>query len=305
MSTGKAVGALGQDWPVATAAATTGSGGTTAPEVPSTTAATGIPTEVLHEWSEVAQDALAAQFNYHVREAPTISDAEYDVMIRRLTELEEQYPSLRSPESPTQLVGGATFSTEFQAVDHLERMLSLDNCFSAEELAAWAARAARDANTSDYHYLCELKIDGLAVNLLYENGRLTRALTRGDGRTGEDVTLNMRTLREVPEQLTGTDEFPVPALVEVRGEVYFRLEDFQALNASLVEAGKPPFANPRNTAAGSLRQKDPKVTASRHLRLICHGFGKREGFALERQSQGYDALRAWGLPVSERTVVLD
>src|SRR6185437_12991733 len=128
--------------------------------------------------------------------------------------------------------------------------------------------------------------------------------TRGDGRTGEDITLNMRTLQEVPERLTGTAEFPVPALVEVRGEVYFRLEDFQALNASLVEAGKPPFANPRNTAAGSLRQKDPRVTASRNLRLICHGLGKREGFSPDRLSHAYDALRAWGLPVSGRTKVV-
>ena len=184
-------------------------------------------------------------------------------------------------------------------------MLSLDNAFTADELRGWAERVARDVGAEPVHYLCELKIDGLAVNLLYEHGRLTRALTRGDGRTGEDITLNMRTLEEVPERLTGTEEFPVPELVEVRGEVYFRLSDFQALNASLVEAGKAPFANPRNTAAGSLRQKDPRVTGSRHLRLICHGFGKREGFTLERQSQGYDALRAWGLPVSERTVVLD
>ena len=142
------------------------------------------------------------------------------------------------------------------------------------------------------------------MNLLYENGLLTRALTRGDGRTGEDITLNMRTLEEVPERLTGTPEFPVPELVEVRGEVYFRLADFEALNASLVEAGKPPFANPRNTAAGSLRQKDPRITASRHLRLICHGLGKRAGFDPQRQSEAYAALRAWGLPVSERTVVL-
>ena len=142
------------------------------------------------------------------------------------------------------------------------------------------------------------------MNLLYENGLLTRALTRGDGRTGEDITLNMRTLEEVPERLTGTAEFPVPELVEVRGEVYFRLADFEALNASLVEAGKPPFANPRNTAAGSLRQKDPRITASRHLRLICHGLGKRSGFDPQRQSEAYAALRAWGLPVSERTVVL-
>jgi DNA ligase (NAD+) len=182
-------------------------------------------------------------------------------------------------------------------------MLSLDNAFSPDELWAWAERVARDVG-DDVHYLCELKIDGLAVNLLYEDGVLTRALTRGDGRTGEDITLNMRTLEEVPERLTGTAEFPVPALVEVRGEVYFRLADFEALNASLVEAGKPPFANPRNTAAGSLRQKDPRVTGSRHLRLICHGFGRREGFNPERQSEAYAALRAWGLPVSDRTVVL-
>jgi DNA ligase (NAD+) len=153
------------------------------------------------------------------------------------------------------------------------------------------------------HYLCELKVDGLAVNLRYEDGALTRALTRGDGRTGEDITLNLRTLREVTDRLTDSDEFPVPTLIEVRGEVYFRLEDFAALNAALVEAGKPPFANPRNTAAGSLRQKDPRVTATRPLRLICHGFGKREGFNPARQSQAYDALRAWGLPVSEHTVV--
>ncbi len=244
---------------MATVAARTGSGEATAPEAPSTAAATGIPTEALHEWNEVAQDALAAQFNYHVRDAPTISDADYDRMIRRLSELEEQYPTLRTPESPTQLVGGATFSTEFQAVDHLERMLSLDNCFSPEELAAWAARVGRDANTSDYHYLCELKIDGLAVNLLYENGRLTRALTRGDGRTGEDVTNNVKTITGVPHRLKGSGH---PAKVEIRGEVFFPVEGFEELNASLVAAGKAPFANPRNSAAGSLRQKDPRVSAS-------------------------------------------
>ncbi len=154
--------------------------------------------------------------------------------------------------------------------------------------------SASRARSARCRYLCELKIDGLAVNLLYENGLLTRALTRGDGRTGEDITLNMRTLEEVPERLTGTPEFPVPELVEVRGEVYFRLADFEALNASLVEAGKPPFANPRNTAAGSLRQKDPRITASRHLRLICHGLGKRAGFDPQRQSEAYAALRGVG-----------
>src|SRR5262249_1951933 len=158
--------------------------------------------------------------------------------------LEEQYPDLVTPESPTQRVVGR-FATEFVAHDHLERMLSLDNAFSADELRTWVERVEKEvgsANRAELHYLVELKIDGLAVNLLYENGKLTRALTRGDGRTGEDITLNMRTLHEVPEQLTGTEEFPVPALVEVRGEVYFRLEDFQALNALMVEAGKPVYA---------------------------------------------------------------
>ena len=272
------------------------------PEAPSTAEATGIPTEALHEWSEVAQDALAAQFNYHVRDAPTLSDADYDRMIRRLNELEEQYPTLRTPESPTQLVGGATFSTEFQAVDHLERMLSLDNCFSPEELAAWAARAARDANTTDYHYLCELKIDGLAVNLLYENGRLTRALTRGDGRTGEDVTNNVKTIEGVPHRLKGSGH---PAKVEIRGEVFFPVEGFEELNASLVAAGRAPFANPRNSAAGSLRQKDPRVSASRPLHMLVHGIGYRQGLELTRQSQAYDLFREWGLPVSTHYEVLD
>jgi len=223
-------------------------------------------------------------------------------MIRRLNELEDAYPTLRAPESPTQLVGGATFSTDFQAVDHLERMLSLDNCFSPEELAAWAARAARDANTRDYHYLCELKIDGLAVNLLYENGRLTRALTRGDGRTGEDVTNNVKTIKGVPHTLRGSSH---PAKVEVRGEVFFPVEGFEQLNASLVAAGRAPFANPRNSAAGSLRQKDPRVSARRPLHLLVHGTGYREGLELSRQSQAYDLFREWGLPVSTHYEVLD
>ncbi len=252
--------------------------------------------------ARLAEEVSGHLFRYHVLDSPVISDGQFDALWQQLLQLEDAHPELVTPQSPTQRVGG--FSTEFAAHDHLERMLSLDNAFAPDELRAWAERVARDVG-SGVHYLCELKIDGLAVNLLYEHGKLTRALTRGDGRTGEDVTLNMRTLAEVPERLTGTAEFPVPEQVEVRGEVYFRLEDFQALNALMVEAGKPPYANPRNTAAGSLRQKDPRVTASRNLRLICHGFGRRRGFELERQSQGYAALRAWGLPVSERTVVLD
>nr|WP_156819365.1 NAD-dependent DNA ligase LigA [Pseudonocardia sp. HH130630-07] len=252
--------------------------------------------------AQLATEVADHQFRYYVLDAPVVSDGQFDELWHELLALEEAHPELVTPDSPTQKVGG-TFSTVFTAHDHLERMLSLDNAFSPDDLRTWQERVTREVG-ENLHYLCELKIDGLAVNLLYEDGTLTRALTRGDGRTGEDITLNMRTLGEVPVTLTGTAEFPVPRLVEVRGEVYFRLADFDRLNASLVEAGKEPFANPRNTAAGSLRQKDPRVTASRNLRLICHGIGKREGFTPVTQSQAYDALVAWGLPISPRTKVL-
>jgi DNA ligase (NAD+) len=260
-----------------------------------------VPGELRERHARLATEIADHQFRYYVLSSPIISDGQFDELWGELVELEQQHPELVTPESPTQRVV-ARFATEFTAHDHLERMLSLDNAFSADELRTWVERVEKEVG-HELHYLCELKIDGLAVNLLYENGSLTRALTRGDGRTGEDITLNLRTLHEVPQRLRGSEEFPVPALVEVRGEVYFRLEDFAALNATLVEAGKPPFANPRNTAAGSLRQKDPRVTASRSLRLICHGFGKREGFNPVRQSDAYRALRDWGLPVSEHTVV--
>jgi DNA ligase (NAD+) len=261
-----------------------------------------VPADVREEHATLAEVVRGHQFRYYVLDSPTVSDGEFDELLRELAALEEAHPGLATPDSPTQLVGG-TFSTEFRAVDHLERMLSLDNVFSVEELQGWFDRVRKEVG-SEVHFLCELKIDGLAINLLYEHGRLVRALTRGDGRTGEDVTLNVRTLEDVPETLTGTDACPVPALVEVRGEVFFAVQDFLELNARLVEAGKPPFANPRNTAAGSLRQKDPKVTASRRLRMICHGLGKREGFELTRQSEAYEALKAWGLPVSSHTKVL-
>ncbi len=261
-----------------------------------------VPDDVRHEWEDLAEQARGHQFAYHVKDAPTISDGEYDALMRRLNALEEAHPGLRTPDSPTQQVGGAVFSTDFRAVDHLERMLSLDNAFSPEELTAWAARVERDAGGADVHYLCELKIDGLAVNLLYEGGRLTRALTRGDGRTGEDVTLNVRTIDGVPTELAGD---AVPELVEVRGEVFFPLEAFGDLNAHLVEQGKAPFANPRNAAAGSLRQKDPRVTATRPLRMLVHGTGARRGFDITTQSHAYELLQAWGLPVSSHYRVLD
>ena len=266
---------------------------------------TDVPDDVRHEWTDLAEQVRAHQFSYHVRDAPTITDGEYDELVGRLNALEDKYAELRTPDSPTQQVG-ATFSTDFAAVDHLERMFSLDNAFSAEELAAWAARVARDAASEGggtaYHYLCELKIDGLAINLLYERGRLVRAATRGDGRTGEDVTHNVRTIEGIPHQLAGSDH---PQTIEIRGEVFFPVEAFADLNAGLVEAGKAPFANPRNAAAGSLRQKDPRVTASRPLRMLVHGIGAREGFAMERQSESYAVLRDWGLPVSAHFKVLD
>ena len=276
----------------------------TAADDPATTRADSgdpIPDVIRHEWAELAEQAGTHQFAYHVKDAPTVSDGEYDTLMRRLNALEEAHPGLRTPDSPTQQVGGAVFSTDFVSVDHLERMLSLDNAFSPEEMSAWAARVAREAGGTAYHFLCELKIDGLAVNLLYEGGRLVRALTRGDGRTGEDVTLNLRTVAGVPEVLAGED---VPELVEIRGEVFFPIEAFAELNAAQVEAGKAPYANPRNAAAGSLRQKDPRVTASRPLRMLVHGIGKRVGFDLTRQSQAYELMQSWGLPTSSHYAVL-
>ncbi|GAB7149819.1 NAD-dependent DNA ligase LigA [Mycobacterium riyadhense] len=260
--------------------------------------------EVLRQWQELAEEVREHQFRYYVRDAPIISDAEFDKLLRKLEALEKKHPELRTPDSPTQLVGGAGFATDFESVEHLERMLSLDNAFSAEELGAWATRIHAEVGDAA-HYLCELKIDGVALSLVYRGGRLTRAATRGDGRTGEDVTLNARTIDNIPERLTASDDYPVPEVLEVRGEVFFQLEDFQALNASLVEAGKAPFANPRNSAAGSLRQKDPAVTARRKLRMICHGLGHTEGFRPVTQHDAYLALKDWGLPVSEHTKVVN
>ena len=274
-----------------------------APVDPPVPAQDPVPPEAREEHQRLAELVEDARWRYYVLDAPTMSDAEFDAALRRLGELEEQHASLRTPGSPTQKVGGAV-STEFTAVDHLERMMSLDNAFSVEELLAWEQRLRRDG-LEGAEYLCELKVDGLAINLLYEDGRLVRALTRGDGRTGEDVTPNVRTIRSIPHRLAPSDDFPVPRVLEVRGEVFLPVEAFTALNESLVAAGKAPFANPRNSAAGSLRQKDPRVTASRALSMVCHGIGFREGFSPERQSEAYAALSAWGLPVSDRVQVVD
>ncbi|HEX8779610.1 MAG TPA: NAD-dependent DNA ligase LigA [Nocardioides sp.] len=260
------------------------------------------PADARDRHQALAEEVEEARWRYYVLDDPTLSDADFDARMRELEALEEEFPELRTPDSPTQKVGGAV-STEFTAVDHLQRMESLDNAFSHDELVTWYDRVLRDGIT-DPALLCELKVDGLAINLLYEEGRLVRALTRGDGRTGEDVTPNVRTIDSVPHRLTGTDEFPVPRLVEVRGEVFLPVEAFEALNRAMTEAGKPMFANPRNAAAGSLRQKDPRVTATRALGMVCHGLGARDGFEPTAQSESYAALAAWGLPTSDQVRVL-
>ncbi|MCQ4084330.1 NAD-dependent DNA ligase LigA [Streptomyces sp. RB6PN25] len=260
-----------------------------------------IPAEVRERHAQLAEQVEEHRFRYYVKDAPVISDAEFDELLRRLEALEDEYPQLRTPDSPTQKVAGS-YETEFTEVAHRERMLSLDNAFDDAELDAWAERISTDLDGLTYHFLCELKVDGLAVNLTYEHGRLTRAATRGDGRTGEDITPNIRTITEIPDRLKGSR---IPALVEVRGEVYFPMAEFEALNARLVEAGDKPFANPRNAAAGSLRQKDPRVTASRPLRMVVHGVGAREGFTIDRQSHAYERLHEWGLPTAAHFKVVD
>jgi DNA ligase (NAD+) len=260
------------------------------------------PPEAAQRHAVLVRELDDHAYRYYVLDSPIVSDAEYDAAMRELTAIEDSYPQLRTPDSPTQKVAGS-YSTQFTPVTHLERLLSLDNVFSADELQAWAARAERDAG-EPVDYLCELKVDGLAVDLVYEQGVLVRGATRGDGYTGEDITPNIRTLANVPQTLKPAPAWPVPELLEVRGEVYFPVAGFADLNAALVQAGKAPFANPRNTAAGSLRQKDPRVTASRSLRMVVHGVGAVKGFAPLRQSQAYEAFAAWGLPTSDRVRVL-
>ncbi|MEU2798850.1 NAD-dependent DNA ligase LigA [Streptomyces sp. NPDC006854] len=263
--------------------------------------ASSVPADVREEHALLAERIEEHRFRYYVKDQPVVSDAEFDRLMRSLEVLEEQHPALRTPDSPTQKVAGP-YVTEFTSVEHRERMLSLDNAFDDEELAAWADRVAKETGTPDHHFLCELKVDGLAVNLTYEHGRLTRAATRGDGRTGEDITPNVRTIAEIPHRLKGED---IPALVEIRGEVFFPMEGFEELNARLVAADDKPFANPRNAAAGSLRQKDPRVTATRPLHMVVHGIGAHEGLSIDRLSQAYDLLHSWGLPTAQHNKVVD
>ena len=247
-----------------------------------------------HRITELINEIRDHQFKYYVLDQPTITDAQFDALLRELQKLEDSNPELRQPDSPTAHVGGG-FSTQFEQRDHIEKMMSLDNVFDSEELTQWFDRVEKDISSPQY--LCEVKVDGLAINLMYENGVLTQGLTRGNGVTGEDVTLNVKTIKNLPHQLKGDS---VPALIEVRGEVFFPIAAFNELNESLEEAGKQLFANPRNGAAGSLRQKDPRVTASRPLSVVVHGVGAREGISFESQSGAYEVLKSLGLPTSDR-----
>ncbi|MEV4005625.1 NAD-dependent DNA ligase LigA [Actinomadura sp. NPDC049753] len=260
----------------------------------------GVPTEARQRHKELSERLDEANYRYYVLDQPTLSDAEYDRMMRDIRALEERHPELVTPDSPTQRVG-APIVTDFATVQHLERMQSLDNAMSADELLAWDERVVKEVGEVA-GYLCELKIDGLAIALTYEKGRLVRGVTRGDGRTGEDVTNNVRTIADIPGRLAGEGW---PDVLEVRGEVFLPVEGFEQVNAVQIEAGKEPFANPRNAAAGSLRQKDPRVTAHRPLGMLVHGFGAwRGGEQPDSQSGAYELMRGWGLPVSDRYKVV-
>lgn len=287
-----------------------------------------IPTRVRARWQELVDVIEAARGHYYGKDAPTISDEEYDAAFRELIALEQQHPELQSGDSPSQTVGGER-SEMFEPVEHLIRMQSLDNVFDDDELAAWASRVERELGSTP-DYLCELKVDGLAVDLVYEKGKLKSLATRGDGRVGEDVSYNVNFIPGIPRELQTSKEFPIPALLEVRGEVYFTVSDFNEINVAQLDHGRTPFANPRNAAAGTLRQRtdrrEEKIAEAKRknsktlerlqedlaraisqlgkLRLVAHGIGAREGYEPSRQSDAYQALAAWGLPTSDRVKVV-
>ncbi len=265
-------------------------------------------------WTKVAAWVESDQIAYYIDDAPVSSDAAYDARMRCLEALQEAFPALDTIQSPTHRVGG-TFSNDFASVRHPSRMMSLDDVFSIDELRDWYDGVRRDLDWPQSRPLpmsCEVKIDGLALNLIYRGGVLEQGLTRGDGVTGEDITLNVRTIPSIPRNLGG-EEDDIPERVEIRGEVFMRWDDFRALNEQNEDAGRPPFANPRNAAAGSLRQKDPRITAQRRLSFYAHGIGRLEWGSdhpagahdeIVDQSQAYDLYRRWGVPVSphNRTV---
>jgi DNA ligase (NAD+) len=256
--------------------------------------------DLLLEAAKIRVAELVDLINQHRRayyEGNTvlISDADYDALLHELEALEREHPELITGDSPTQTVGGSANQT-FSPVTHLDRMWSLDNVFSDDEMLAWLEKAGSGP------FLCELKIDGLAINLRYENSRLVSAATRGDGVVGEDVTANVLTIASIPRVLAGDNH---PAVVEIRGEIFFGVDDFAKLNEGLIAEGKAPFANPRNSASGSLRQKDAKVTASRPLRMLVHGVGAWADAPVANQSDLYSLLKGWGLPTSDRYRVVE
>ncbi|MDU0478457.1 NAD-dependent DNA ligase LigA [Staphylococcus chromogenes] len=249
-------------------------------------------------------DKLAEEVRYHrdlyYNGTPSIPDADFDKLFQELVDLEKAHPELAVPDSPTMQVGAPVAAeSSFANVEHLERMMSLDNVFDEDELRAWLQR------TPAKRYLTELKIDGLSIDLVYRDGKLVRAATRGDGRVGEDVTENAKVIGDIPRQLSGTEEYPIPSLLEVRGEVFIAVEDFSAVNEQRQADGGKPFANPRNAAAGSIRQKNVEDVKKRKLRMICHGLGALEGFQPSSQWDAYLALKAWGLPTSEYTEAVE
>jgi DNA ligase (NAD+) len=258
----------------------------------------GMSQEIRHRIVDLCEQIRDHQFKYYAQDKPTITDGEFDALLIELKKLEAAHPEFKLADSPSDLVGGG-FATHFQQADHLEKMMSLDNVFDADELTNWFERVAKTSTKNSW--LCEVKVDGLAINLRYEKGKLTKALTRGNGVTGEDVTLNIRTIATIPHELKGKN---IPELLEVRGEVFFAIAAFNEFNDQQEELGKERFANPRNAAAGSLRQKDPRVTASRPLSMVVHGIGAATGVTFDSQSSAYELLKGFGLPTSSRYKVV-
>ncbi len=257
-----------------------------------------VPNEIRHRADALRAEIRRHDYLYHVLDRPEITDAEYDRLFQELVALEARYPELVTPDSPTQRAG-APPAEEFRPVPHAIPMLSLQNCFSGAELAEWHDRVRRLLGEEKVGYVCEPKLDGLSVELVYEDGVFVVGATRGDGRVGEDVTRNLRTIRQVPLRLLPVDG-PPPRLLEVRGEVYMEKEAFRRLNEERTRRGEPPFANPRNAAAGSLRQLDPSVTASRPLKLFCYHVGRAEGLEVRTQEQLLTTFAGLGLPVNPR-----
>lgn len=273
-------------------------------------------------WVHLVEQIERAQESYYGKDDPVISDAQYDKLFSELLDLEERFPSLRSPDSPSQKVGQPQEETVFAPIEHLHRLYSLEDVFSVEELENWMVKTQDALAGEKIEWLCELKIDGLSVNLVYRNGELVSGATRGDGVVGEEITANVRTVSAIPQRLGGDDW---PEVVEVRGEVFLGVKEFEELNEARAEINeqnerayralpegerkrKPAklhiFANPRNAAAGSLRQKDPRVTASRPLTMLAHGIGELSGADAQKQSQAYELLAAWGLPIAEENKVV-